>query len=514
MDSPSVNFGWLDGVIVAGYLVFIVGLGFVMNRYVHRLSDFLVAGRAAGTSLSVASLIGTELGLVTLMYAAVEGFNHGPAALSIAVIAGAAAFVVGRTGFVIGRLRRLGLLTIPEFYEKRFGRGVRVLGGLLCALAGILNMGLYPKLGAVFLAHATGIAGTDTAETVIHWIMTGLIVLVVAYTVLGGMVAVILTDFLQFIIVSIGLAIGLLYCLTHEQLGWGNITASFERHRGLAAFHPGADGSYGWGFLLWMVLISITGVICWAPATTRTLSARSEKTATRAFAISSLGYFARFAIPYVFGMAAFTWFADSSHSSYFFPEGLNGPVQHAEVGMPMLIARLLPTGLLGLLVAGLMAAFMSTHDSYFLSWGSVISQDIVAPLRRRPLSPRQRMTITRYSIVGVGAFLLVWGVWYPTPESVWTYMATTGTVYMAGASAVLVAGLYWPRASRCGAYLALGGGLFALLALVPQETLGMSPQVIALCTFALSSVGMVVGSLLWPDSAVVAANTTPPETEG
>jgi SSS family solute:Na+ symporter len=137
-----------------------------------------------------------------------EGFNRGPSAIVIAVIACGAALVVGKIGFVIRRLRRLELMTIPEYYERRFGRSARVLGGSICALAGILNMGLYPKMGAVFLAHATGLAGDENAATTIHWIMTALIVLVVVYTVVGGMVAVILTDYLQFIVVSIGLAIG------------------------------------------------------------------------------------------------------------------------------------------------------------------------------------------------------------------------------------------------------------------------------------------------------------------
>ena len=95
--------------------------------------------------------------------------------------------------------------------------------------------------------------------------------------------------------------------------------------------------------------------------------------------------------------------------------------------MPLLIGNLLPSGLLGLLVAGLLAAFMSTHDSYLLCWSSVISQDIIAPLKGVDRLPdRESIFLTRVSVVVIGVFLLVWGIWYELPDSVWTYMGVDG----------------------------------------------------------------------------------------
>jgi SSS family solute:Na+ symporter len=501
--GKTVNFALLDGVIVVAYLGLVVVLGILVNRYISGLTDYLVAGRAAGTALSVATLVGTELGLVTLMYAAIEGFQHGFAALSIAVIAFAAALLVGSTGFVIRRLRQLQLLTVPEFYEHRFGRRVRVFGGLICALAGILNMGLFPKMGAIFLTHATGLASEGDTEGTVNLVMTGLIALVVLYTVAGGMVAVILTDFLQFVVLSIGLAIGLYFCFTHEALSFKTVAETLHKYQGEAAFNPVAEGSYGWVFLIWMALISTAAMICWAPGTSRALSADSDRAACRAFSWSSLGYFSRFAMPYLFGMAAFTWFANASDGSpFFFPEGPGAPPENSVAAMPMLISRVLPSGALGLLVAGLMAAFMSTHDSYFLSWGSILAQDVIAPLRGQQLTPQQRMRVTRMAVVGISLFLLVWGVWYPLPDSVWSYMAVTGTIYMSGAAAVLVAGLYWSRASSKGAGCALAAGLFGLLALLPEEARPgwCTAPVVAVLAFVLSAGAMVLGSLLFPDA--------------
>ena len=102
-------------------------------------------------------MTGTELGLVTVMYAAQSGYNGGFASFHIAVIAGVVTLFVGLTGFVVGPLRKTGVLTIPEYYERRFGRRVRIFGGIILASAGILNMGLFLKLGAKFIVGVTGL---------------------------------------------------------------------------------------------------------------------------------------------------------------------------------------------------------------------------------------------------------------------------------------------------------------------------------------------------------------------
>ena len=84
-------------------------------------------------------------------------------------------------------------MTIPEYYEKRFGsRNLRIFGGFILAVAGILNMGLF-KAGAIFVS--TGIDGEA-----VKWVMTAMIILVLIYTCLGGMISVIITYCVQFVV--------------------------------------------------------------------------------------------------------------------------------------------------------------------------------------------------------------------------------------------------------------------------------------------------------------------------
>ena len=106
----------------------------------------------------------------------------------------------------------------------------------------------------------------------------------------------------------------------------------------------------------------------------------------------------------------------------------------------------------------------------------------------------------------IGAFLLWWGIWYELPESVWGYMAVTGTVYLGGAGAILIGGLYWRRASRVGAMAALVGGLVSVVALDPVRVLlpdlwqpWLKNSYVGLATYVACAGVFGAFSLLFPD---------------
>jgi len=134
--TSQTNFGTIDWVIVAVYLLLSVSIAFFVKRYAGNMTNFVSAGRAVGTWLGVATLTGTEMGLITVMYSAQKGFTAGFAAFHIGVIAGVVALIIGLTGFIVVRLREHKVLTIPEYYEKRYGRRTRILGGIMLAFGG------------------------------------------------------------------------------------------------------------------------------------------------------------------------------------------------------------------------------------------------------------------------------------------------------------------------------------------------------------------------------------------
>ena len=205
MDISTVNiatnFSVMDWCIVASYLIIVVAVGIYIRKYISNVTDFMVAGRKIKVFLGAASMIGTELGVITVMYAAQKGFSGGFAALHLALACVTGTLVVALSGFIVEPLRKMKVVTIPEFYEKRFSRRLRILAGIILAFSGILNMGMFLKVGALFITSITGM----TAGFELKLIMSILLGLVLLYTILGGMVSVVVLDYIQFIILSFAL---------------------------------------------------------------------------------------------------------------------------------------------------------------------------------------------------------------------------------------------------------------------------------------------------------------------
>ncbi|MCA9115694.1 MAG: sodium:solute symporter family protein [Planctomycetaceae bacterium] len=511
MSLFVTNFSTIDTVIVVAYLLGSIFIGIWANRYVGNLSDYLVAGRTLRLRLALATMTGTELGLVTVMYSSEMGFTQQYASLYLPVYEFLALLIIGLTGLVVYRLRETAVLTIPEYYEIRYSRGVRVLGAVMMVVSGVLNMGLFLKAGSQFLTAICGLEGEY-----LKLVMTGLLLLVLFYTVLGGMVSVVITDLVQFVI--LGLAMLLVTGFVVSDVGLEGFQKVVTEHNGYydptSTVNPSDPtnprGGIGPLMLLAQAVILFTALMLWPAGVSRTLAVRTSEIARKLYLWSTIPFLARRSLPVLWGIAAYSFFLSNPELMAQLEVAIrDDPAVSTVSAMPLYLARIIPAGLLGLVVAGMVAAFMSTHDSYLLCWSGVITQDIVAPLFG-PLSQKQRILTTRIGIVLIGIALLVWGLWYEVSTELWNYMAITGTVYLAGVLPVVVGGLYWRRGSSAGAYIALLGGLTGLLALGPcvawinsQPSLTSWGEVrsehLMLASFVVSLAGYLAGSLLLPD---------------
>ena len=506
----DTNFGILDWCIVVGYLIAIVSIGVYIRKYIASATDFMVAGRGLKTFLAIATMIGTELGLVTVMYSSQKGFTGGFAAFHIAFAAAIVTLFVGLSGFIVVPLRRLKVMTIPEFYEKRFGKDVRILGGIILALSGILNMGMFLKAGSLFVTGVTGM----TSEFHLKIVMTVLLCLVLLYTTLGGMVSVAILDYIQFVVLSFSLVFASIMSI--KFLGWGTIIETVTREMGDGGFNPFNEAGFGWSYVLWMFFLGLVSCAIWQTSVIRACSAKSVGIVRRIYTLSSVGFLIRFLIPYFFGICALVFIANNAAlKEVFLSEEGRANSNLSLTAMPFYLSQILPAGFIGIISAGMLAAFMSTHDSYLLCWSSVLTQDVVAPWFKQDLSSKTRLLLTRIFIVAIGLFILVWGLWYPLGQDLWDYMAISGAIYSIGGFALLAFGLYWKRASRVGAYLALLTGFLAIIGLGRVQQLcdpllapikrlfgvegNVSSAVIGLIVLGLAIVLMVLGSLLFPD---------------
>ena len=473
--ASQTNFTPLDWVIVVVYLLLSVGVAFFVKRYAGNMTNFVSAGRAVGTWLGIATLTGTEMGLITVMYSAQKGFTSGFAAFHIGVIAGIVAFLIGVTGFIVVRLREHEVLTIPEYYEKRFGRRTRILGGIMLAFGGLLNMGLFLKVGAMFIVGITGMVPDSVA---VNTVMVVLLALVLVYTVIGGMISVVITDYIQFVILSVGilvagwLAIESVGPTPGFWVGWDNLFETVRTHKGEAGFNPvAADSSFGFEYVAWMFFLGIVNCALWPTAVARALAMESTTALKRQYTWSSISFAIRMIIPNLLGVCAFVFVMTKAPDlqAVFFPEEADAKAVDNLYAMPIFLGRILPAGLIGLITAAMIAAFMSTHDGYLLCWSTVITQDVIAPLFKERLDNPTRIKITRVLIVLIGLYILYWGLFYTGEEDIWDYMAVTGAIYFTGAFSLLFGGLYWHRASSTGAVLALMAGITAVIGLGPVQ---------------------------------------------
>ncbi|MEE9402455.1 MAG: sodium:solute symporter family protein [Desulfobacteria bacterium] len=510
----QTNFSVVDWAIVFTYPCISLLIGLYVRKYITSMKSFVAAGQGLGLWLGIATMTGTELGLITVMYSAEKGFKGGFAAFHIALAAGISTLLVGMTGFLVYRLREMEVLTIPEFYGKRFDNKTRILGGIMLALGGILNMGLFLKVGSMFIVGITGLSMSSLALPIT---MVFLIVLVLIYTCLGGMISVVLSDYVQFVVLSFGLLVASYFALMH--VGWENILETIQSEMGATGFDPMvSEGAFGWQYMVWMLFLGLVSCGIWPTAVSRALAMKSPELVKRQYMFASISFTIRFLIPYFWGICAFVFIMqDDSLKTLFYPAGYPAPETLPDgqtaldsiFAMPVFLGKVLPAGVIGIITAGMIAAFMSTHDSYLLCWSSVLSQDVVAPIAEtlgRPLSGQARITLSRFFIVAIGLYVLYWGLIYDGDDDIWDYMAITGAIYFTGAFAVLLGGLYWQRASTTGAFLSLLSGLSAIVGLGPvrtkvSELVGMTltSEGVGLFTVAFSLSVLFFGSLLFPD---------------
>lgn len=487
-----MNFIWIDWVTVIAFMVLTTGVAMATRRLISDYDSFLLAGRSLKLYLAVATMGATELGLVTLMYFSEQGYRSGFAAFSIGVIALIGFTFVGRTGFIIKGLRDLEVHTIAEFFGRRYNRSTQVIAAIITFAAGLMNMGLFLVLGAKFLLYMVGLPAH-----MLPYLMVGLLLLVLSYTVVGGMVSVVLTDYLQFLILFTSVVFTTYFAITH--VGYDTVLDTVQREYGTGGFDPFISDDLGWLFIIWLIFgIPFAGM--WPPALSRALSTVDGDTSRKLYSFVGLSFLGRALMPMMWGICAFTYFAGTGAIDLPFIDG----EPDTAAAMPLYLAQILPAGVRGLMVAAALAAMMSTFDSYLLCWSSILINDIVLPLRPG-MGDREKIRLTRGAVVACGLFVLAWGYLYTPPESFYRFMAITGTMYSASVLMTTAAGLYWKKANTPAtlASLLVAGALPLTTIfldgahIVPEQYEWMvQDKVVGIATFIASFLCIVVVSSL------------------
>jgi SSS family solute:Na+ symporter len=352
------------------------------------------------------------------------------------------------------------------------------------AVGGILNFGVFPGVEAQFINIVTGIPQEYVLVT-----MVVMLTIVLLYTLMGGMVSVILTNYLQYALLSIGMIFITAYGIV--KIGWTDIVATVQSNfgeQGVNPFFPSiTKGEFGLGFFIWQLLLWISLLVSWQAISMRLFSSKNPKTGQRIVLWSALMFFTRAVLPITWGILALAWLGSDIDSLQ---------------ALPLLIIKLVPKGILGLIMAGLLAASMSTYSSYLLSWSSVVSQDFIGTgvklITGKVLSSQKQLLISRITMAAVMIFIIWWSLFHKIEGYLYFYLNMTGMLFIPGTLICLVFGIYWHKTRTAGAYLAITLGALPPLTylFLPENIKTAYASEMGWGGFLLALIGMLAGSMI------------------
>ena len=446
----------LDWTVLLTLFVLLNLSGYLCRKYIKNVSDFLVAGRHVGRYLGLGSDSMAGLGAVTMLAFWQMIYKSGFSGLWWYILSPVAGIAVALTGWGVCRFRQTRAMTLGQFIEMKYGRKTRILFGSLAYAAGVLNMGIFPIVGAGFFVYYLGfpaefnLAGITIPTT--FPIMLILVGSAVAICFHGGQVTLIITDFLQSVFVNVMLVVIVVF--VYKMFSWQQISETFTSvENSKALINPYAKGATD--FSIWFFLINafwmFYNVVSWSPNTMQVSSARDAQEArmlrvfvqVKNFAMIGLGLFI---LPLaVFVMMNHQDFTSQASQINDTLSTIANPQVQSQMITPTAIKYILPTGLLGAFGAVVLFAFISTHDTYLLAWGGLLIQDVIIPLKKKELNPQEHMRWIKISVLAVAVFIVIFSLVFRQVDNIFMFFDISASLYIGSAGIVLLGGLYWNR---------------------------------------------------------------------
>ena len=501
---------WLIIIIVLSGMIYSVSFTKGLMRSV---TDFLSAGRTAGRYLISVSQGAAGLGAITIISFLEVGYITGFSFQWWGLSQGIILLAITASGWVIYRFRQTRSLTLAQFFEKRYSRKFRIFAGIVAFVCGIINFGIFPAVGAQFFISYCGFPDYVFGLPTFPLVMIILISIALYFVYTGGQIAVIIADFFQgvFLIVVLFVITMFLY----KNVSWDQVSdsltntptklateeiqklkekdsfkllsdkeklekieeinAKYENSSLINPFKTSRVEDFNLTYFLIGLIGMFYGQLSWQGHQAYNSSAKSAHEAKMAAVLGDIrwkpqGLFI-FLVPvltYVFmNHPDFKSVADSVKTTL---SSLETDTLKSQMRAPIVLSEVLPVGLLGAFAALMLAAFISTHDTYLHSWGSIFIQDVLMPFREKPFSKEEHIKALRYSIFGVAIFIFIFSLVFDQNQEIALYFAVTFAIFAGGVGAVIIGGLYWDRGTTEGAWAAMiiGATIAVTGTIIPQ----------------------------------------------
>ena len=460
--------------VFVGYFLVVFAIGWYSLRATSSEADYWIAGGNLGwftggaTMAATHTSAGTFVGTIGVMYTA--GWSFGWVLLAIPL---SYWFMVA---VLAPRFTRQKELTLPAFIETRYyGKGIRGLAAGIILVATVVYIQAQIVAGGLI---ANTVFGVPTTVG-----MVGFTAILLIYTVVGGMVAVVYTDAFQLVVMSLGAVFAVPLALRQVD-GMGGLLSLVESAHPLVFTWETMPGV----LLLTMGLSFFLGGIATPEKLIRLYAMKDMPTIRRGILFAIVMILGLNLLVFVLALSAVVLFPD-------LPTG--------DLAMPMVATAVLPATLGAVMLAAITAAMMSTVDSLLIVAGSALSVDIYQNLMDPQASPGRRRWVDRLGIIVVGSvpvLLLLSGV--GQGELVQFIVLLFTALMAAGFVMPVVGGVVWKRATKEGAAAAMVGGVTITFV---WEVLGSPSIEPVLPGFIASAILFIVVSLLTappPESAL------------
>ncbi|MDH4094080.1 MAG: sodium:solute symporter family protein [Betaproteobacteria bacterium] len=454
------------------YLAVTIGIGLWAATRVHNAKDYVVAGRSLPLGMTTATVFATWFGAETVLSVSATFAKDGLGGI-VADPFGASFCLLFVALFFARAFYRMDLLTIGDFYRKRYSRPVELITSLAITASYLgWTSAQLTALGLVFSVLSGGAISLNTGI-----IIGGVIVL--GYTIWGGMWSVAMTDLFQSIVILVGLC-AIAWLVSDMAGGTGKVIAAAVDAGRFEFWPKGGVKEWLWFVAAWMTLA--VGSIPQQDVFQRVTSAKNEQTAVRATLLGGAIYFCFAFVPIFIAYSALV--IDPSMSQLFAAED-GREIQRI---LPDLILERTPLWAQVLFFGALLSAILSTASGALIAPTALATENIVRPLLPR-MGDRQFLLLLRLVLVTFSLAALLFAL--NSTSTMYEMVQNAYKVTLVSCLVPLAAGVFWKRANVAGATLSvvLGLGAWGVAEVVaPEATL--PPQLVGL---AASLFGMVMG---------------------
>lgn len=460
----------IDWLLIGGFILFIGGMALTTLKYNRSVADFLSANRCAGRYLLGVADGMAGMGAISIIAFFEKTYAAGTAPVFWATLSIPIGMIITLSGFITYRYRQTRAMTMAQFLEMRYTRNFRKFAGILIWISGLVNFGIFPGVSARFFVNFCNLPpsfmflGMEWSTFAV--VMAILVGIAVFFTLIGGQISVLVTDFWQgcVAIVAITIILGfLVFNFSWTDITEGMVMASEPGNSRLDPFDIRAAAEFSIWFYMILWFRRVYNHQNWQGGSAYDCSAINAHEQKMSRVVGQLRAtllqvgivlipLVALAIMHNPKFAGLAGEVTQQLATNYPGDSIEADQLREQMTVPTALTMVLPAGLVGLFATAMLGFFISTNNTYMHSWGTIFIQDVIMPFRKKPFSPKTHLRLLRLAILGTATYAFLFSLLFPVQEYIVMFFMITGAIFLGGSGAVIIGGMYWRKGTTLAAW--------------------------------------------------------------